>query len=304
MYSSITPRRSFSRRGVWVWTFMPGMTGVVQLAGVPRAPSISTRHIRHEPNACMLSVAQSFGMSPPISAAARITLVPAGTVTSRPSMVRVTISSDLTSGVPKSAWRSYPIVLLHRGEIRRCIDISRFGAGFHGFGPDRARKRKHRVLVFRQQQRFERVKASRRPVADHRLAFEVSRGGGEQLQQVLRQAHRVDAAGKHAVVTFIAGQAQAGGNPAERTHARVRPVRNAAVARSAFAPSNDDQFAVSRQRVERPRQKRAPAEFGERLVAAEAGRLPTCEDDAEDHASTTRRRSRRGPSAPRLPGRA
>ena len=35
MYSSITPLRSFSSRGVWVWTFMPGATGVVQLAGVP-----------------------------------------------------------------------------------------------------------------------------------------------------------------------------------------------------------------------------------------------------------------------------
>src|SRR5690606_28423429 len=284
MYSSITPRRSFSRRGVWVWTFMPGMTGVVQLAGVPRAPSISTRHIRHEPNACMLSVAQSFGMSPPISAAARITLVPAGTVTSRPSMVRVTISSDFTSGVPKSAWRSYPIVLLHRGEIRRCIDISRFGAGFHGFGPDRARNRKHRVLVFRQQQRFERVKGSRRPVADHRLAFEVSRGRGEQLQQVLRQAHRVHAAGKHAVVTFIAGQAQTGGNPAERAHARARPGRNAAVAGAALAPGHDDQLAMAGKRVEGARQQRTSAELGQRLVAAEAARLPACQDYAEDHA--------------------
>jgi hypothetical protein len=34
-------------------------------------------------------VAQSFGIEPPHSAAARITLVPAGTVTSRPSMVSV-----------------------------------------------------------------------------------------------------------------------------------------------------------------------------------------------------------------------
>src|SRR5690606_4407293 len=124
---------------------MPGVTGVVQLAGMPRAPSISTRHIRHEPNDCMLSVAQSFGIEPPISAAARITLVPAGTVTSRPSMVRLTSSSDLTSGVPKSAWRSYPIVLLHRGQIGRRIDISRSLADFHRRCPNRFGEGKHRV---------------------------------------------------------------------------------------------------------------------------------------------------------------
>ena len=60
---------------------MPASTGVVQEAGVPRRPSISTRHRRQEPNGSRLSVAQSFGILMPISAAARMTEVPAGTVT-------------------------------------------------------------------------------------------------------------------------------------------------------------------------------------------------------------------------------
>ncbi len=69
---------------------MPSATGVVQLAGVPRIPSTSTRHIRHEPKALTLSVAHRLGIEPPHSPAARITLVPSGTVTWRPSMVSVT----------------------------------------------------------------------------------------------------------------------------------------------------------------------------------------------------------------------
>ena len=61
MYSSITPRRSFAILGDCVRTFIPGSARVVQEAGVPRRPSISTRHRRQEPNASMLSVAHSFG---------------------------------------------------------------------------------------------------------------------------------------------------------------------------------------------------------------------------------------------------
>ena len=82
---------------------MPASTGVVQLAGVPRRPSISTRHKRHEPKLFRLSVAQSFGIDVPCSAAARITLVPAGTVTARPSIVQLTMSLVRLAGVPKSA---------------------------------------------------------------------------------------------------------------------------------------------------------------------------------------------------------
>ncbi len=79
---------------------MPCATGVVQDAGVPRTPSISTRQRRHEPNDSRLSVAQSFGMAMPLSAAARMTDVPAGTVTVRPSISSVTRVPDARFGVP------------------------------------------------------------------------------------------------------------------------------------------------------------------------------------------------------------
>ena len=79
---------------------MPGATGVVQDAGVPARPSISTRHTRHEPNASSESVAHSFGMRIPAAIAARITEVPAGTVTSCPSIVSVTCSVAALAGVP------------------------------------------------------------------------------------------------------------------------------------------------------------------------------------------------------------
>ena len=77
-----------------------GVTGVVQEAGVPLRPSISTRHMRQEPKASRLSVAQSLGTLTPSSIAARMTEVPAGTVTSNPSMVRLTSASALEAGVP------------------------------------------------------------------------------------------------------------------------------------------------------------------------------------------------------------
>src|ERR1700722_16132714 len=85
-----------------VLTFMPAATGVVQEAGNPFIPSICTRHRRHDPNASNCSVAQSLGIFTSVSAAARITDVPAGTVTSWPSMVRVTSSVLSRFGVPRS----------------------------------------------------------------------------------------------------------------------------------------------------------------------------------------------------------
>jgi hypothetical protein len=48
----------------------------------------------------MLSVAQSFGISVPISIAARMIDVPSGTVTLCPSIVNVTSFEDFDSGVP------------------------------------------------------------------------------------------------------------------------------------------------------------------------------------------------------------
>ena len=79
---------------------MPAATGVVQDAGVPPRPSISQRHTRQEPNASNESVAQSFGMRMPASIAARMIDVPAGTVTSCPSIVSVICSVAELSGVP------------------------------------------------------------------------------------------------------------------------------------------------------------------------------------------------------------
>ena len=96
----MTLRRSRSTRGVWVCTTMPGSTGVVHDAGVPLRPSISTRHSRHEPNGSSESVAHNLGTDRPASEAARMTDVPAGTVTVTPSMSTDTICSDADAGVP------------------------------------------------------------------------------------------------------------------------------------------------------------------------------------------------------------
>ena len=73
--------RSRLSRSVWVRTTMPAATGVVQEAGVPARPSISTRHRRHDPKASTMSVAQSLGICVPISMAARMIEVPSGTRT-------------------------------------------------------------------------------------------------------------------------------------------------------------------------------------------------------------------------------
>ena len=94
--------------GVWVRTFMPGSTGVVQEAGCRLRPSISTRQRRQEPKASSVSVAQSFGILMPDSIAARMTEVPAGTVTAWPSIVSVTV-------VAASAGRRAEVDLLDEG---------------------------------------------------------------------------------------------------------------------------------------------------------------------------------------------
>jgi hypothetical protein len=79
---------------------MPTTTGVVQEAGVPGRPSISTRHSRHEPKASIMSVAQSFGICVPSVIAARMIEVPSGTVTGLPSIVSVAVFSERARGVP------------------------------------------------------------------------------------------------------------------------------------------------------------------------------------------------------------
>src|SRR5882724_13064034 len=112
----MTPLRRRFNRSVWVRTAIPAATGVVQEAGVPARPSISTRQSRQEPNASTMSVAQSFGICVPDSIAARMIEVPSGTVTMLPSMVSVTIVSDFERGVPKSvSWINDIVSLLFRG---------------------------------------------------------------------------------------------------------------------------------------------------------------------------------------------
>jgi hypothetical protein len=81
-------------------TTMSGLHGVVHEAGVPLRPSISTRQSRQEPNGSSESVAHSFGISTPANAAARITDVPAGTVTAVPSIRTRTSIRPGRAGVP------------------------------------------------------------------------------------------------------------------------------------------------------------------------------------------------------------
>ena len=102
MYSSTTLRRMRVMRSDWVRTTIPASTGVVQEAGSPLRPSISTRHTRHEPKLSSESVAQSLGTLIPASSAARITLVSTAVSISRPSIVSRTRCSDIDAGVPRS----------------------------------------------------------------------------------------------------------------------------------------------------------------------------------------------------------
>src|SRR5258706_16157770 len=81
---------------------MPLSAGVVEDAGVPLRPWISTRQSRHEPNASSESVAKSFGTWMPASEAARMIEVPAGTVTGIPSISSVTVWPVSRAGVPRS----------------------------------------------------------------------------------------------------------------------------------------------------------------------------------------------------------
>ena len=85
---------------------MPSSAMVVQEAGKPRRPSISTRQIRQDPKGLSESVAHNLGILTPRSAAARITEEPSGTDTSTPSIVNLTKVSLSDCGVPKSAWGS------------------------------------------------------------------------------------------------------------------------------------------------------------------------------------------------------
>src|SRR5580658_7242899 len=99
---------------------MVSSAGVVEEAGVPLRPSISTRHRRQDPKASSLSVAQSLGIGLSMRAAAAITEVPRGTLTLRPSMVSVTIAAPARIGVPvSSSCNKAMAYLLFRRDTRR-----------------------------------------------------------------------------------------------------------------------------------------------------------------------------------------
>src|SRR5262249_32479652 len=132
-------------RSVWVCTTRPFITGVVQEAGVPARPSISTRQRRQEPKASTMSVAQRFGIWWPASIAARMIEVPSGTETSLPSMVSVTIGSDFERGVPKSISSIRDIVVLlfrglKRGRRRDEILPEVLQRAEHGVGREAAER--------------------------------------------------------------------------------------------------------------------------------------------------------------------
>jgi hypothetical protein len=80
---------------------MPSPTGVVQEAGVPPRPSISTRQSRQEPKASTMSVAQSFGISMPGLHGGAHDRRAFRNGDLAPSMVSVTcFSATLEAGVP------------------------------------------------------------------------------------------------------------------------------------------------------------------------------------------------------------
>ena len=100
MYSSMVPRRCLAMASDWVRTRMPSRTGSVHAALKPGRPSISTMHIRQDPNERRLSVAQSLGMEMSTSAAARMMDVPSATWTDTPSISALTVVVAVLGGVP------------------------------------------------------------------------------------------------------------------------------------------------------------------------------------------------------------
>src|SRR5262249_56726906 len=120
-----------------------------------------------------MSVAQSFGISLPSSTAARMMEVPSGTVTATPSMVSVTVFSDLERGVPKSiSWISDIArssfssleALWRSAEIFRAMDER----AHHGVGREAA-ERAERAELHGVAQIFEHGDVCRAILAGHDL---------------------------------------------------------------------------------------------------------------------------------------
>jgi len=75
----------------WVMTLMPSLTGVLQAVMVRSTPSTSTAQTRQAPVGDTFSSQQRVGIFMPSWLAASRMVVPAGTVTFLPSIVRLTI---------------------------------------------------------------------------------------------------------------------------------------------------------------------------------------------------------------------
>ncbi len=107
--SSITPRCALSAISevTWVRTTIPSATGVVQEVTGLGAPSTWTMHWRHAPAGSSRGWSQKRGIWTPRRSAARMTSVPGGTETSRPSTVRVTGSTAVTGPPPRSGRRAW-----------------------------------------------------------------------------------------------------------------------------------------------------------------------------------------------------
>src|SRR5579872_1818050 len=166
---------------------MPDSTGVVQEAGVPLRPSISTRHSRQEPNASSMSVAQSFGILLPSVAAAAITDVPAGTLTSCPSIVSVTLAGPTRIGVPASnSW----IRAILASSFRRNL-VAAGGKIFREM-IERAQHRQRRQAA----QSAERAIGHHRAQIAHQRDIGFGVHAGDDLIDRLEAARRADPAGR------------------------------------------------------------------------------------------------------------
>src|SRR6476661_3789458 len=173
---------------------MPSATGVVQEAGVPARPWISTRQSRQEPKASTMSVAQSFGISLPSSTAARMMEVPSGTITATPSMVSVTVFLDLERGVPKSiSWISD----IARSSFSSCKALWRSAEIFGEMG-ERAHNRVWREAA----QRTQRTKLHGvAQIFEHRDVLGAILIGHDLVDQ-LDATRRPDAAGRALAAGF------------------------------------------------------------------------------------------------------
>src|SRR3954464_9712015 len=96
--SCVSVPRRCSTSGVTVFTSMPSSHGRTHAAAYTRAPT-STTHMRQTPTGSYRSSWQRTGISMPMSFAACQIVVPSGTVTSRPSIVRLTVRISVGAGV-------------------------------------------------------------------------------------------------------------------------------------------------------------------------------------------------------------